>query len=241
VTDDLSWLQEKAQACRLSVAVDGPAGSGKTTVGIRLAALLNALLLDTGLMYREVTARLLRDHLDPHDSAAATTIASAVHFRLVPAKANYTVWADEDPLDESRLHRSEIDRCVSVVATHASVRSILVENQRRLASQGPIIMLGRDIGTVVLPSAPVKLFLTASPLQRAHRRAAQRRSAGLADATTEVSSELASRDTRDEHREVSPLRPAEDALIIDTTSLSIDETVYQALHEAVIPALDCPL
>jgi cytidylate kinase len=191
------------------VAIDGPAGAGKSTVARAVADALGFTYLDSGAMYRSVALAALRD-----PARAPGDVARAARIRL----GERVLLDDEDVTDAIRA--PEVSEAASRVAAEPSVRDALVAKQRALISAGNWVAEGRDIGTVVAPDAAVKVFLTASPAERARRRAAELG----ADAGT-VLAEQALRDRRDEDREHSPLRPADGAEVLDTTGLGLDEVV----------------
>ena len=195
----------------MAVAIDGPVASGKTAVGMAVAEMLGWPFLDTGAMYRAVTRSALRLGVDVEDEAALADLAAGMSMRLEAGEDGvYRLWADgEDVTDE--LRTPEIDSNVSAVSKVPAVRRTLVEQQRAIAAEAPMVMAGRDIGTVVLRDAPVKVFLTASVDERARRRTLQDPAADL----ERTRRDLERRDAIDSGREDSPLRPAEDAVVID--------------------------
>ena len=197
----------------LAVAVDGPAAAGKGTLARRLAAALGLPHLDTGLLYRAVGRRVLDTGGDAADPAAAERAAEALRA---------------EDLARPDLRGPEADRASSLVAAYPGVRAALMAFQRRFA-EGGAVLDGRDIGTVILPGAPVKLFVTASPEERARRRWLELRGRGRAVTLEEVAAEMAERDARDAARDAAPLRPAEDAVLLDTTALDADEAFERAL------------
>ncbi len=199
---------------RLAIAVDGPAAAGKGTLARRLAAALGLPHLDTGLLYRAVGRRVLDAGADPADPAAAEAAAEALRA---------------EDLARADLRGPEADEAASLVAAHPGVRATLVAFQRRFA-EGGAVLDGRDIGTVILPDAPVKLFVTASPEERARRRWLELRGRGGAATLEEVGAEMAARDARDAARDVAPLRPAEDAVLLDTTVLDADAVFARAME-----------
>ncbi|MGY4709180.1 (d)CMP kinase [Mycolicibacterium sp. CBM1] len=210
------------------VAVDGPAGTGKSSVSRGLARALRARYLDTGAMYRIVTLSMLRDGVDlgnPSAIAAATDVPMSVGY---DPDADGAYLGGEDVSAEIR--GDEVTRAVSAVSAVPQVRTRLVTLQRELAA-GPdsVVVEGRDIGTVVLPDADVKIFLTASAETRARRRNNQNIAAGLADDYETVLADVRRRDHLDSTRAVSPLRPADDALIVDTSEMSEAEVVAHLL------------
>ncbi|QNI06933.1 (d)CMP kinase [Mycobacterium kubicae] len=207
------------------VAIDGPAGTGKSSVSKELARELGARYLDTGAMYRMVTLAVLRAGVDPADSAAVEALASTVQMSVgYDPKGSCFYLAGEDV--SSQIRGDDVTRAVSAVSAIPSVRTRLVDIQRALAD-GPdsVVVEGRDIGTVVLPDAPVKIFLTATPETRAKRRNDQNVAAGLTDDYDGVLADVRRRDHLDSTRAVSPLRPASDAVIVDTSEMTESEVV----------------
>ncbi len=198
----------------LVIAVDGPAAAGKGTLARRLAAHLGLPYLDTGLLYRATGRRVLDAGGDPFDAAAAEAAARA----LTPAD-----------MDRSDLRGAEADRAASGVAAIPGVRAALLDFQRRFGAARGAVLDGRDIGTVVFPDAPIKLFVTASPAARAQRRWLELCAQGAAPPEAQVAAEMAERDARDAARSVAPLRPAEDAMLLDTTALDADAVFAAAL------------
>ena len=209
------------------VAIDGPAGSGKTTVARALARRLDVLYLDTGAMYRALALVALRAAADPADEAAMLELARErpIHVTLDrEAPLGFRVFAGDDELG-SELLGNDVSGIVSLVAAHPRVRDLMVERQRAIAAQGPVIMAGRDIGTVVLPDAPLKIFLTATVEERVARRRSELAERGVfVDAAT-LREEIERRDRIDETRAVAPLRAADDAVEIDSSGMTIDAVV----------------
>jgi cytidylate kinase len=201
------------------IAIDGPAGSGKSTVARALAAKLGLGYLDTGAMYRSVAWAALRDHVDPADVDGVATLAGRIVLEL-----GDRVLVDGDDATAA-IRGPEVSGVVSIVAANPSVRRVLVERQRAwVAEHGGGVVEGRDIGTVVFPDAVLKLYLTARPEIRAHRRAAE---SGEADEATIASwaANLAERDHLDSTRADSPLQEASDAVVVDTSDRSVDDIV----------------
>ena len=207
------------------IAIDGPSGAGKGTVARRVAARLGYRHVDTGAMYRAVAWKALRSSVDPRDEAGVAAIAESAAFDLEGGR----VRIDGD--DVSRAIRTpEIDAAAAAVARHPSVRRALVARQRRLGEGGGVVMEGRDIGTAVFPDADVKVYLDASPEERARRRAADpAHSSSQGAALTEVATALAARDRSDSTRAASPLAVASDAIVIDTTGVDIDDVVERVM------------
>jgi cytidylate kinase len=211
------------------VAIDGPAGTGKSSVSRRLAEALEARYLDTGAMYRMVTLAVLRAGIDPTDAEAVGQIASTVQMSVDydPDGDRYFL-AGEDVSAEIR--GDEVTQAVSAVSSVPAVRTRLVALQRRMAEgPGNVVVEGRDIGTVVLPDAPVKVFLTASAETRARRRNDQNVAAGLADDYEGVLADVRRRDHLDSTRTVSPLRAASDAVIVDTSDMTEAQVIAHLL------------
>jgi cytidylate kinase len=209
------------------IAIDGPAGSGKTTVARALARRLGSLYLDTGAMYRALAVAALRYGVPVDDEAAVVRLAEArpVSVVLDPAAPDGSRIFSGDEEMGADLHRNEVSTVVSAVAAYAAVRQLMVLRQRAIASQGPVVMAGRDIGTVVLPDAPVKIYLTASLEARVGRRLAELAEHGTAVDPAELAAQLRERDALDAGRAVAPLRPAPDALVLDSTELSVEQVV----------------
>ena len=206
------------------IAIDGPAGTGKSSVSRGLAQTLGARYVDTGAMYRIVTLAMLRTGVDLRDSEA---IAAAAE---VPLSVGFDPQVEQTYLDgedvSAQIRSDEVTRAVSAVAAVPAVRARLVQLQRESAEGADsVVVEGRDIGTVVLPGADVKIFLTASAETRARRRTDQNVAAGLADDYETVLSDVRRRDHLDSTRAVSPLRPAEDALIVDTSDMTQAEVI----------------
>ena len=213
------------------VAIDGPAGTGKSTVSRGLARELGARYLDTGSMYRIVTLALVRAGVDLNDPGAIAAAAD------VPLSIGYDPDVEEAFLGDedvsAQIRGDEVTRAVSAVSAVSEVRTRLVAKQRELATgPGSVVVEGRDIGTVVLPEAPVKIFLTASAETRARRRNEQNIAAGLPDDYETVLADVRRRDHLDSSRAVSPLRAAEDAVIVDTSDMNQTEVVA-ALRDLV--------
>ncbi len=210
----------------IQVAIDGPAGAGKSTVALKVANLLHIAYVDTGAMYRCVTLEALKQGVSCHDEAALARIAESLNIAFTPCEEGQLVYlANQDVTREIRS--AQIGELVSVVAKQARVREALVKRQRTIATQMTtgVVMDGRDIGTHVLPHAGVKIYLTATLETRARRRFSEMVAKGFNGTSQDVLALLRERDTADGNREVSPMRPASDAVIMDTTSLTIAEVV----------------
>ena len=212
----------------LQIAIDGPAASGKTTVARRVAERLNVLYLDTGAMYRALAYAALHTQTDLDNENALVRLCSQhrIHVTLDrSAPLGFRIYAGDRELSQHDLESPEVTSVVSTIAAHARVREAMVAEQRRIAESGPVVMAGRDIGTVVLPDAPVKIYLTASVQARVERRRVQLEEAGVDVSAHELAKEIEERDRLDETRAVSPLRKAPDALTIDSSSLRIEDVV----------------
>jgi cytidylate kinase len=209
------------------IAIDGPAGSGKTTVARALAKRLGILYLDTGAMYRAVALAALEDGVPVDDEAAIVRLARSKPVGVVPdpaAPEGSRIYLGEREIG-AELYRNQVSTIVSVVAAYPAIRELMVERQREIARTAPVVMAGRDIGTVVLPEASVKIFLTASVEARVERRLAELAAEGAHVDRLELRTQMVERDHLDANRSISPLKPAADAIQIDSTELSVDEVV----------------
>lgn len=209
------------------IAIDGPAGSGKTTVARALARRLDILYLDTGAMYRALAYAALQAQVDPADSTALLALAAERPIRVVRSVGGadgFAIYAGDEPLGDE-LFVPAVSRVVSVVAARPEVRELMVARQRAVAAMGPVVMAGRDIGTVVLPDAAVKIYLTASLAERVERRRAELARRGVSIAHDTLEAQMHERDRLDETRAVAPLRPAADCVEIDSTGMTVDDVV----------------
>jgi len=212
------------------VAIDGPAGTGKSSVARGLARALKARYLDTGAMYRIVTLAVLRAGVDPTDADAVESIASGVQLSVGYDPGGDRCYLDGEDVS-AEIRGDEVTRAVSAVSSVPAVRIRLVALQRQLAEwPGNVVVEGRDIGTVVLPDAPVKIFLTASAETRARRRNDQNVASGLADDYDGVLNDVRRRDHLDSTRAVSPLRAAADAVIVDTGEMTEAQVIARLLE-----------
>lgn len=213
----------------ITVAVDGPAGTGKSSVSRGLARALRARYLDTGAMYRTVTLAVLRAGIDPADQVAVATIAANVKLAVGFDPEEDRSYLDAEDVS-AEIRGDAVTQAVSAVSSVPAVRTRLVELQRALAQgRGSVVVEGRDIGTVVLPDADVKIFLTASAETRARRRNDQNVAAGLADNYEGVLADVRRRDHLDSTRAVSPLLAASDAVVVDTSAMTESEVITHLL------------
>ena len=205
------------------VAIDGPSGAGKSSLARRCAAELGLLYVDTGAIYRTVGLAALRRGVDPKKEEAVAAILPELEIGMGYEEGEQRMYLNgEDVSREIRM--PEISMYASDVSAHAAVRSFLLEMQRKLARENCVIMDGRDIGTVVLPEAKLKIYLTASPEARAERRMKELQAKGVEQPYEEVLRDIIQRDQQDMNREVAPLRQAEDAVLVDTTEIDFDQS-----------------
>ena len=212
----------------LNIAMDGPVGAGKSSIADAVAARLGILHLDTGAMYRAVGLTALRRGVDVNDEAAATALCTALHISVThEADGQHTL---VDGVDETaNLRTEQVSMAASTVAKYAGVRRQMVAVQQRLASETAMLVDGRDICLRVLPNADVKIYLTASAEERARRRFAQLQEKGTSDTYEQVLEDLKKRDAQDMGRKVDPLRPTEDAVIVDSSDMTFDQVVEHIL------------
>lgn len=206
----------------LTIAIDGPAGAGKSTVAKKVARRLGFLYIDTGAMYRSVAYEALKRGVDLLDEDALTDLSRAVDIALTVDPGNKTRVLLNNKEVTGEIRAPEVSRVVSLVARVPGVRREMVRRQREMASMGGVVMEGRDIGTAVLPGAEFKFFLTASPLERAKRRAKELHMQGHRIDLQQLAREIEERDRLDSTRETDPLRPAPEAEIIDCSEMDAD-------------------
>lgn len=220
---------------KINIAIDGPAAAGKSTVARQVARQLGYVYVDTGAMYRAVTWKALQENVSADNPKALAQLASDLHIELLPGETTQQVLLDGLDITES-IRSIVVSAHVSAVSAVPDVRSLLVAKQKEMAQAKGVVMDGRDIGTAVLPDAELKLFLTASVEQRAKRRLSELLDKGEQVTLEQLEQDIARRDAQDEQREVSPLRKAEDAVLVDTTGMDITEVtdlILKLAREAV--------
>jgi CMP/dCMP kinase len=215
------------------IAIDGPVASGKTAVGLHLARRLGYRLVDTGMMYRAITWLALQRGISLEDEPALVSLAESASIELDQPGENGGPSIKINGQDiTAELRSPDVDRSVSLVSRLGGVRNAMVELQRALAREGDLVMLGRDIGSVVLTDAPLKVYLDASAAVRAQRRHRELADAGTDRPEPEILRELEQRDQMDRERHASPLRPADDAIVFQTDDLSLEEVIERVFEAA---------
>ncbi|MBN1119829.1 MAG: (d)CMP kinase [Anaerolineae bacterium] len=216
-----------------TIAIDGPAASGKTTLALALARHLGYLYFDTGVMYRAVTLAALKRGIDINDDDAVSSTARTISVDVLPPTVDdgrpCTVLLDGEDVTWA-IREPEIDAQVSIPSMYRGVREALTIIQRQIAARGEVVMVGRDIGTVVLPDADLKIYLDASVEERARRRWEENHLHGTDGSLEAVLDAMKNRDKLDSERDIAPLRPADDAVVIDNTNLSIPEVIEQVIQ-----------
>ena len=218
----------------MNIAIDGPAGAGKSTIAKRLAKKLGFIYVDTGAMYRAMAYYFLQHNIDAKDENAIAAACPDVDVTITYENGEQQVLLNGENVN-GVIRNEEVGNMASSTSVYPVVRKKLVELQRQLAKSADVIMDGRDIGTCVLPDAQVKIYLTASSATRANRRYDELTEKGVSCDLAEIEKDIIDRDYRDMHRETSPLRQAEDAVLVDSSEMNIDEVVdaiYQVYSEA---------
>lgn len=218
----------------MNIAIDGPAGAGKSTIAKRLAKKLGFIYVDTGAMYRAMAYYFLQHNIDAKDENAIAAAYPDVDVTITYENGEQQVLLNGENVN-GVIRNEEVGNMASSTSVYPVVRKKLVELQRQLAKSADVIMDGRDIGTCVLPDAQVKIYLTASSATRAKRRYDELTEKGVSCDLAEIEKDIIDRDYRDMHRETSPLRQAEDAVLVDSSEMNIDEVVdaiYQVYSEA---------
>ncbi|PWA12391.1 (d)CMP kinase [Pueribacillus theae] len=213
---------------KIQIAIDGPAGAGKSTVARQVASNLNYLYIDTGAMFRALTYEAIKANIHFSDAAGLKKLLENTEIHLIQDKVGQKVIVNGEDVTEA-IRSQEVTNAVSKVAVHKEVREEMLTRQRFLAKNGGVVMDGRDIGTCVLKDAALKIFLTASVEERARRRFEELLSKGVSTNLDELQTEIELRDRQDSEREIAPLKKAEDAIVIDSTNLSIQEVVNKIL------------
>ncbi|AOV08081.1 (d)CMP kinase [Sporosarcina ureilytica] len=211
---------------RLKIAIDGPAAAGKSTIAKITAEKLGYTYIDTGAMYRALTYKALKGSIDINDGEALGELLEQTEILLVPSENGQAVKLDGVDVSDA-IRTAEVTAAVSQVSAHNQVRELMVEKQRNLGSHSGVVMDGRDIGTHVLPNAELKVFMTASVEERALRRYEENKRRGIVSSLEELQEEIRKRDEADSNREVSPLKQADDAVLLDTTSMTIEEVAKE--------------
>lgn len=224
----LEFFKKPSRLKKLVIAIDGPAASGKSTTARLVAERLGYLHVDTGGMYRAMTLKILRAGIDPADTAAIDALARATKIGIVAAGGAPAILIDGEDVSGA-IRTPEVTRAVSRVSAIRSVRELMVREQRRLAGGGGVVLEGRDIGSVVLPGADVKIFLVADPSERARRRRMELLAKGIDIGLGDLESEIRERDRADSSREISPLLKTDDAIEVDTSKLTVEEQVGRIL------------
>jgi len=216
--------KKTVEKTNIQIAIDGPASSGKSTIAKELAKNYQLLYVDTGAMYRTLTYLALNNNVSVNNELELVTLLKDVEISFKRAESRQLVFANGENVTEA-IRQNDVTNNVSVVSSFADVRTELVRRQKEIAADNGVIMDGRDIGTVVLPTADVKIFLVASVEERAERRYLENQEKGIEADFDQIKQDIMKRDEYDSNREISPLKQADDAIRLDTTSLSIDEVV----------------
>ncbi|MFP3917994.1 (d)CMP kinase [Lysinibacillus telephonicus] len=216
---------------KIQIAIDGPAGAGKSTIAKIVAENLGFTYIDTGAMYRAVTYKALKQDIELSDAESLEKMVLNTSIILKPSQNGQLVFIDGEEVTQA-IRSNEVTANVSQVAAHANIREILVAKQQELAANGGIVMDGRDIATHVLKDAELKIFMSASVEERARRRFIDNEKRGIPSTIEKLQEEIALRDKLDSEREASPLIQAEDAIYLDTTNLSIEEAANEILQLA---------
>ncbi len=216
----------------ISVAIDGPSGAGKSSIAKRLAKELGYIYVDTGAMYRSIGLYTLRQGVDPTDEKAVEALLPQIKIELRYENGVQRVILCGEDVSEA-IRQEEVGMVTSEVSSHSPVRAFLLDLQRQMACTHDILMDGRDIGTVILPNATVKVFLTASAEARAQRRLKELQEKGVSTDYETVLKDIEQRDYQDSHRAIAPLRQAEDAVLVDTSNLDFEQS-FQTLKELIL-------
>lgn len=213
----------------MKIAIDGPAGAGKSTVARMAAEQLGFLYVDTGAMYRAVGLYALRQGADPHSAEAVAALLPGIDLGLTYQDGVQRILLNGEDVSAA-IRTPDASMAASAVSAHPAVRAFLLDRQRALGRDRSVVMDGRDIGTVIFPDAEVKIFMTASAEERAGRRCRELREKGQDADFNAVLADIRARDYSDSHRAAAPLRPAEDAVTLDTTAMSLEKSVQEVLR-----------
>lgn len=211
------------------ISIDGPAGSGKSTIAKMLAKNLGFTYIDTGAMYRAIALNVKKHGVNPEDKKAVVQLMKNTFIKLKPGKNGIKVYLGDEDISED-IRTEEIGKIASIIARHSEVREILVKMQREMGIKaGNVVIEGRDTGTVIFPDADIKIFLTATPEVRARRRFEELKNKGLEVSYHQILKEVKERDFIDRTRKDSPLKPAHDAVVIDTSNLTIEDLLAKII------------
>ncbi|MCH5252414.1 MAG: (d)CMP kinase [Lachnospiraceae bacterium] len=208
----------------MNIAIDGPAGAGKSSIARLVAEQMSFIYVDTGAMFRTMAYYFLEEGIDTADEEAVNAGCDSIDIRIEYQDNKQHIFLNGTDVSE-KIRQEEVGKNASIVAKYSKVRTKLLELQRQMAAANDVIMDGRDIGTVVLPQAEVKIFLTASSLVRAKRRFKELQEKGVDCNLEEIEKDIIARDEQDMNREIAPLKQAEDAVLVDTSDMTIDEVV----------------
>ena len=215
----------------ISVAIDGPAGAGKSTLARRLASELGYIYVDTGAMFRAIGLYAMRAGKEPKDNEAVNALLPQIELRLASIEGEQHIYLGNEDVSTA-IRTEEAGMAASAVGANPTVRAFLLEMQREMAKKQDVLMDGRDIGTVVLPNATVKIFLTATPEARATRRWKEYQAKGMPNTYEEVLADVKQRDYQDTHRAAAPLKQADDAVLLDTSEMNFEQSL--AAMKAII-------
>lgn len=215
----------------IAIAIDGPSGAGKSTLARRLASWLGYIYVDTGAMYRTVGLCAVKNGIDPKQADAVEALLSGMEIRLAYQEGTQHVFLNGEDVS-GQIRTEQISMAASDVSSIGAVRAFLLDTQRSMAAQNNVLMDGRDIGTVILPNAQIKIFLTASPEERARRRYEELKQRGETVSYETVLEDVRRRDAQDSGRALAPLRPAPDAVVVDTTGCTFDES-FERLKKVI--------
>lgn len=215
----------------MNIAIDGPAGAGKSTIAKRSAKELSFIYVDTGAMYRAIALYLLRNDVSPEDDAALKKALSGINIRIAYEDGAQQVYLNDENVS-TEIRKEEVGNTASLAATKAPVREKLLALQRDLAASADVLMDGRDIGTNVLPNAELKIYLTASVDVRAERRRKELEEKGETPDIDKIRADIEARDYQDMHRDIAPLKQADDAVWIDSSDMTIEEVVARIVSLA---------